>query len=71
MTDMKLFYVETGSSCGIKKARTSVEARKKALAEVGSLNGVKLVRVSTEQDIAWVRGVGGYVPKITNIEVRK
>lgn len=61
---MKLYYVETGIGCGIRKAKTARGAAKAALSEVGTHAGVRLVRLATDKDIAWVQGMGGYVPKL-------
>jgi len=32
------------------------------LRSVGTHQGVKMVRIATNEDIAWVGGMGGYVP---------
>lgn len=61
---IKLFYVETGRGCGLKKGKTAESVRRVTLSEVGSIDGVRLVREATERDIAWVRGMGGHVPQI-------
>lgn len=61
---MKLFYVSTGMGCCIMKARDEDHARKQALIEVGTMRGVREVREATESDIAWVRGMGGRIPKL-------
>lgn len=60
----KLYYVETEVGCGIKKAETATKAKKQVIKELGSLIEIQVVREATEEDIAWVTGMGGYVPKL-------
>lgn len=60
---MKLFYIETNRGCGLRRAHRLSSARKMAEREVG-ISNVREVREATERDIAWVRGMGGYVPQI-------
>jgi hypothetical protein len=59
---MALYYVETGRGCGIKRARSEEQAKREVLREVGTIEGVRLVREATRRDIDWVRGMGGNVP---------
>jgi hypothetical protein len=59
---MTLYYVETGRGCGIRRARSVEQARRKTLREVGTYEGVRLVREATQRDLNWVRGMGGSVP---------
>lgn len=59
---MALYYVETGRGCCIRRARSEEQAEREVLREVGTIDGVQLVREATPQDIAAVRGMGGYVP---------
>ena len=54
-----IFYVETGIGCALIKASSADQAEKKAIIEVGTHNGVQLVREVTESDIAWVEAMGG------------
>lgn len=61
---LKLYYVDTGRGCGLKAGMTERGVRSSALREVGTAVGVKLVRLATDADIAWVRGMGGVVPRI-------
>lgn len=60
----KLYYASTGCGACIRLAEDEDDAYEKVLREVGTANGVNDVREATEQDIAWVRGMGGYVPKL-------
>lgn len=60
---MALYYVETGIGCCIRRARSEDQALEDALREVGTWNGIKAVRLASEADLAWVRGMGGRVPK--------
>lgn len=61
----KIYYANTGIGCTLLTAVSLPSAKSKAMREVGTRAGVKEVRLATEQDIAWVRGMGGRVPKIT------
>lgn len=54
----KPFYVESTYGAGIRWAKTLEKAEKDFLNEVGSY-GYKSVRPATEQDIAWVKSMGG------------
>lgn len=59
---MGLYYVETGCGCGLREASSIEQAKRAALREVGTMNGVEAVRLATGDDIAWVRAMGGFVP---------
>ena len=59
---MTLFYVETGRGCCIRSARTEQQAEREVLREVGTSEGVQLVRKAAQKDIDWVRAMGGVVP---------
>lgn len=63
MNMSKLFYISTNRGAGIREARGLKSALAQTRREVGYGN-VKEVREASEQDIAWVRGMGGYVPRI-------
>lgn len=56
-----IFYVETGIGCALIKASSIDQAEKKVISEVGTYNGVQRIRVATEEDIAWVKAMGGLV----------
>lgn len=60
---MKPYYVTTGNgTCTVVMASSPENAKRKVLAEVGTMTGVTSVREATKEDIAWIRGMGGYVP---------
>jgi hypothetical protein len=59
---MKLFYIETGHGCGLRRGRTLKSVHRTALREAGAYAGVQRVRVATAKDIAWVTAMGGYTP---------
>ncbi len=61
---MKLFYAETGRGACIRKGVDEDEVYDKLLREVGTSDGVQGVREATSRDIAYVKGMGGYVPKL-------
>ena len=56
---MALYYIETGVGCNLIEAKTKEQAYKKALKEVGTLNGVQLCQKATKENIAWVRAMQG------------
>jgi ribosomal protein S16 len=58
----KLFYVETGRGCMLILANSIIQARGRALQNVGTYEGVSSVRKATPQDIAWVEAMGGFNP---------
>ena len=58
----KLFYVETGIGCCLRTGRTAHSVRNKVLREVGTYNGVRLVREAEDSDIKDVRSMNGYMP---------
>lgn len=60
----KLYYASTGRGACIRVAKDEDDAYEKILREVGTSAGVQYVREATENDISWVRGMGGYVPKL-------
>ena len=60
---MALFYVETGMGACVRAAVDKAAAHEAALREVGTYNGVQVVRLATEDDLAWVRAMGGYIPE--------
>lgn len=61
-TIMKLYYLDTMMGCGIRSAESLEQARANGLREVGTHN-FKSVREVTDQEIAAVRAMGGYIPK--------
>lgn len=60
---MKIYFGETDKGVGLRTAETIAGAREQFNRECGSDN-VRTVRVATEQDVAWVRGMGGYIPPL-------
>lgn len=60
---MKWFYFESDRGCGIRDYRNHESALKGIAREVGE-GYVTVVREATERDIAWVRGMGGYIPLV-------
>jgi hypothetical protein len=61
----KLIFVSTGNGRCTIHIGTSVGSVKRAvLRSVGTMVGVKEAREATPKDIAWVRGMGGYVPNL-------
>lgn len=68
---MTVFYVETSSNwCALIESNNLNDAKKEVLSDIGYFHGVKLARKATVDDIAWVRGMGGYVPKSACAKMR-
>lgn len=59
---MAVYYIETGLGCCLREGAGSKSVGTAVLRDVGTHNGVSLVRLATPQDIAHVRAMGGYVP---------
>jgi hypothetical protein len=62
---MPLYYVEKESGCGIRQAKTKAQVLRELKKEIG--NNVKLLRLATKIDIAWVKGMGGYIPELNDM----
>ena len=61
---MKIFKVTLyGGYCYLEMATSYENARKQALSQDGSAN-VQHVEIATDEDVAWVRGMGGKVPEL-------
>lgn len=61
--DSKIYYFETPfGNCGLRQANSYDEARKSILAEVGTYQGVSVVKEATTEEIGWVTAMQGYVP---------
>ena len=60
---MKLYFVTTGTGCGLKLGKDRKSVLKKTLEEVGTLCGVSEVRIATKDDINFVEGMNGYNPQ--------
>ena len=58
---MPKYYFESEMGCGIRIAKSLLDARRKILREVGSYNwkGSESVRLATEKDVDWVAAMGG------------
>lgn len=61
---MKLYYFESRLGCGIRAFKDGHSASIGILKEVGEGNGLKFVKEATQTEIAWVRGMGGYIPEV-------
>jgi len=60
----KLFYVKTGLGCGIRAGFAGRQVVREELRYAGIHSGVQIVRKATPTDIAWVKAMGGHIPKI-------
>jgi len=60
---MPFYYFESDMGCGIRKYRNIEQAKKEIKIEVGTYNYKDIVREATEEDISWVKTMGGYIPK--------
>ena len=58
---MPLYYIETDFGCGIREAKTKKEAWRDLVMAEGE-NHARSVRLATKDDIAHVRGMGGWIP---------
>lgn len=56
-----LYYVDTYMGCGLRLAKNKQDLIQQLAREVGTDN-VKGIRKATDADIAWVRGMGGWMP---------
>jgi hypothetical protein len=59
----QLFYAETGLGACVRIGLDYDEVYESLLREVGTHNGVDLVRPATDEDIDNVRMMGGYIPE--------
>lgn len=59
---MNLYYVELEWGCGLRAAANQAKAKRDALEEEGSRN-FKSIRLATQEDVAWIKGMGGIVPE--------
>lgn len=59
---MKPFRVDTAYGVGIREYRNLSEAKRVASADIGREN-LESVRHATLDDIKWVAGMGGRLPK--------
>lgn len=56
-----LYYFESDRGCGIRAARNLQQAEKEIIREVGEY-GFERCRKATDQDIGWVKAMGGHIP---------
>lgn len=49
--------------CGLRAGHSLSAVKKELLSQFGSDYEASLVRLATKEDIAWVTGMGGYLPK--------
>ncbi len=54
---MNTYYAETGMGCTLTTAKSEEEALLLILDDVGQCSGVSLIRLATEEDIAWVKAM--------------
>lgn len=59
---MGVYYFETAHLCGIRKGLTAASVRREVLREVGTRQGVGVVREATAADVSHILGMGGHVP---------
>jgi hypothetical protein len=60
----KLYYAETGLGATLVVSTTDNAAYHAALRRAGTDAGVQLIREATQEDIANIRSMGGYVPSV-------
>jgi hypothetical protein len=60
---MSLYYASTGLGACIVAARSLRQAHADVLRTVGPWNGIKSIQKATPENIAWVRGMGGCIPR--------
>ena len=61
---MKYYYAETGMGACIRVAENIDSARKQILREVGTANGIQIIREATKFDIDRVTVMGGLIPEL-------
>jgi len=61
-----IYYVESGGNCGLIAAKRIETAKNEFIRDMGlcHLGSYVEVRKATKEDIAWVGGMGGYMPKV-------
>jgi len=60
---MAIYYAETGSRACLEEAVSLKAAKQQVLRECGTYAGIQVLRKATEDDIAWVQAMGGWVPR--------
>ena len=61
-----LFYCETEIGCRILEEKNLESAKERMRKEVGQ--SLRMVRKATDKDIAWVGGMGGFLPESARIK---
>ena len=61
---MPLYYFESDLGCGLRKFANLQQARKQIVREVGIANRPEKIQKATKDQINWVEGMGGKVPKL-------
>lgn len=64
---MPMYYFSCSKGCGIRQATGIRQARSNIIREVGEYDmiaGPNILRLASKKDIAWVKAMGGYIPKI-------
>jgi len=59
---MNYYYAVTRLGCGVRKAANLEAAYQVFLREAGTCSGVSCLHLATDEEIAWVRAMGGFVP---------
>jgi hypothetical protein len=62
---MGLFYIETDNGCGIRSGEDKQDVIRQ---EVSEMIQDWIVRPATEEEIAYIKAMGGYVPEETENE---
>jgi hypothetical protein len=57
--------VESEQGCGIRQAKNKNQAWNSLKREAGNM--AQSIRLATKIDIAWVKGMGGYIPELNDI----
>jgi hypothetical protein len=70
MTRERTFYIETDFGCRLVEGTTLEKAKEEALQEEGSEH-FQSIRRATEDDVDWVRGMRGWVPKNPLVDPRQ
>jgi hypothetical protein len=60
---MPVYWLSTGCGVCLSEGKDEDETYERVLREVGTRNGVQEIREATASDIAYVKAMGGYVPK--------
>ena len=60
----KLYYVTGGLGCGIRSGLSVEEVEREETIRQGTYNGPVFVKEATEEELSWVKSMGGYVPEL-------